>query len=77
MRFKILPRVLRRGTPRKHCDVCEDLGTVNAPWALGRLRACDCGAFAAHPGTLAAMVLHTAQCDTLPCPFCCLKDTGV
>jgi hypothetical protein len=48
---------------------------VSAPWAFNRDRVCDCGAFARSPGLLKSMVLHAVECDTVPCPFCALKES--
>lgn len=69
----IRPRYLRRPKRGKPCTECEGYGTLIASWAFGRARVCDCGAIAASPGQLAEMVLHAAECDTVPCPFCGLK----
>jgi hypothetical protein len=72
-------------SPKTNCTVCDGHGSVPAGYVFSRSLHCTCGvtdhfvktAARLPSKTEAEMMMHTADCDTLPCPFCHLTDIDV
>ncbi len=69
MKIPVLGRVLSRRAARPHCAVCDGYEVLSGDYVFGREVQCTCGA-----GGPDELVLHSADCDTVPCPFCRLLD---
>jgi hypothetical protein len=62
-----------KDSSRYHCAVCDGEEWLSGSYVYDRAPVCTCPAGSRDD----EMVLHTPDCDSVPCPFCQLLDESV